>query len=143
MSDRLLTISGPSLPDRTLGYLGTPYTNFDEGIELAFREAARIAAALLRAGVEVYSPIAHSHPLSLYGDIDALDRDFWIKYQENFMSRCDVLIVAEMRGWKDSIGIAHEIAFFLRARKTIFQLDTVDMNMRRMIFSGAEMNGAT
>lgn len=138
MSERLLTISGPSMPASTLAYLATPYTKYEGGnIELAFRDAARIAAALLLAGINIYSPIAHCHPLSQYGDIDALDRDFWLKYQESMMARCDVLIVAEMKGWKESIGVKHEIAFFLRAHKTIFQLDPVGMTMRRTIFSGA------
>jgi Domain of unknown function (DUF1937). len=139
MSDRLLTISGPSLPARTLAYLASPYTFYPEGIEFAFREASRIAATLLLAGVEVYSPIAHCHPMSLYGDIDALDRDFWLKYQETMMARCDVLIVAEMKGWKESIGIAHEIKFFLERKRTIFQLDPVAMNMRRVIFPASEV----
>lgn len=128
-----LTIVGPSMPDRTLAYLATPYTNFADGIEIAFREAARICAALLQCGVESYSPIAHCHPMAIHGDLDALDRDFWLRYQETMMQRCDVLIVAQMKGWKDSLGIQHEINFFLARKRVIFTLDPVSMNMRRMI----------
>lgn len=127
----LLTIRGAGLPDRTLAYLATPYTHYKDGIEIAFREASRIAALLLIAGVEIYSPIAHCHPLAIYGDIDALDRDFWLNYQEQFMLRCDVLIVAEMDGWKDSIGMQHETNFFERAKRPIFLLNPATMIMRR------------
>lgn len=127
-----LTIVGPSMPDRTLAYLATPYTNYKDGIEIAYREAARIAGELLLSGVEVYSPIAHCHPLSIFAQIDALDRDFWLRYQEQFMARCDVLIVAQMSGWKESHGINHEINFFLTRKRVIFMLNVETMNMRRM-----------
>jgi hypothetical protein len=121
-----------SFPPGTLAYLASPYTNFKDGIEIAFRDASRIAGELLLAGVEVYSPIAHCHPLSIHAQIDALDRDFWLRYQETFMARCDVLIVAQMKGWKESVGVQHEINFFLKRKRVIFMLDPVSMNMRRM-----------
>jgi hypothetical protein len=127
-----LVIVGPSMPERTLAYLATPYTNYEKGIEWAFREASRIAGELLLAGVEVYCPMAHCHPLSIHAQIDALDRDFWLRYQEAFMARCDVLIVAQMQGWKESHGINHEINFFLTRKRVIFMLNPDTMNMRRM-----------
>lgn len=139
MSDRLLTIVGDAFPPRTLAYLASPYTNYPKSIEFAFRDISRIAAELLIAGVHVYSPIAHCHPLAIYGDIDALDREFWLNYQETFMARCDVLIVAEMESWQDSIGIQHEIAFFIRNKRTIFMLDPVTMTMRRMVRPASEL----
>lgn len=139
MTRASLTIHGPSLPSSTLAYLATPYTNYPDGIELAFREASSIAAQLLVSGVEVYSPIAHCHPMAIHGDIDALDRDFWLRYQETMMARCDVLIVAKMKDWDKSIGIQHEIAFFVRRSKTIFMLDPVTMLMHRMVQSGATL----
>lgn len=134
-----LTILGGAFPARTLAYLASPYTNFEDGIEIAFREVARLAAKLLTAGVHTYSPIAHCHPMAIHGDIDALDRDFWLQYQETMMARCDVLIVAEMKSWQKSLGIAHEIAFFLRAKRTIFQLNSTTMVMRKMVWPAAEL----
>ncbi len=128
-----LTIVGPSMPERTLAYLATPYTNYEDGIEIAFREAARITASLLTSGIEAYSPIVHCHPMATYSHLDALDRDFWLRYQETMMQRCDVLIVAQMKGWKESLGIQHEINFFLSRKRVIFTLDPTSMNMRRMV----------
>ena len=88
------------------------------------------------AGIHVYSPIAHCHPMAIHGDLDALDRDFWLRYQESMMIRCDVLIVVEMKSWKESQGIAHEIAFFLRQKRAIFNLDPLTMTMRKMVAPG-------
>lgn len=139
--ERLLTVVGDALPSRTLAYLASPYTNYPDSIEIAFRDVSRIAGKLLLAGIHVYSPIAHCHPLAIHGEIDALDRDFWLQYQEIMMARCDVLIVAEMRSWQESIGIQHEIAFFARAKRTIFQLNPVSMIMRRMVRPASELIG--
>lgn len=139
MSAALLTIVGDPLPERTLAYLASPYTNYPDSIEIAFRDVSRIAGKLLLAGVHVYSPIAHCHPMAVYGDIDALDRDFWLSYQETMMARCDVLIIAEMKSWQESIGIAHEVGFFARHKRTIFQLNPASMIMRRMVRPASEL----
>lgn len=49
-------------------YLASPYTHSDVHVrEWRFREACRAAAALLRAGITVFSPIAHSHPIAAFG----------------------------------------------------------------------------
>lgn len=116
----------------SLFYLATPYTNYPDGIEIAFREASRLCAELLKSGIEAYSPIAHCHPLAMHGDLDALDRDFWLKYQRSMMLRCDGLIVAEMIAWNESHGIRHEIEFFTKSRKPIFHLKPLDMTIRQI-----------
>lgn len=123
----------------TLAYLATPYTNYEDGIEMAFREASRLAAELLSSGVLTYSPIAHCHPMAMHGNLDATDRDFWLRYQENMMARCDTLVVAKMKGWGESLGIAHEIKFFIERRKSIWMLDPVSMTMSKMVHRGADL----
>jgi hypothetical protein len=47
------------------------------------------------------------------------------------MTRCDVLIVAHMTGWQESKGIAHEIDFFERANKSIYDLNPTTLMMHR------------
>jgi hypothetical protein len=112
-------------------YLGTPYTKYKDGIEAAFREASKLAARLLQAGIIVYSPIAHTHPIAIHGKLDAHDLSIWLPFDEAIMTRCDVLIVAHMDGWQDSKGIAYEIAFFEKANKPIFDLDVESLAMIR------------
>jgi hypothetical protein len=114
----------------TLAYLATPYARYPGGPEKAFIDAACITSRLLMAGVNVYSPITHSHSLSVYGGLKGGDHAFWLPYDELMMSRCDTLIVAHMEGWQESKGIAHEIEFFRRMRKPIF--DLVDLTTLRM-----------
>lgn len=114
-----------------LAYLATPYTRYPAGIERAFTDAAKLAARLLHAGVKVYSPIAHTHPLAVYGDLDPLDHSIWLPFDEAMMAKADVLIVARMEGWAASKGIAHEIQYFADRHKPIFDLDPVTLTMTR------------
>jgi hypothetical protein len=108
-----------------LVYLATPYTKYRAGIDAAFMDAAALAAKLLKLGVKVYSPIAHCHPMSQYGGIDPTDHSIWLPYQEVLMAKADALLVAQLQGWRESFGVAHEIEFFSKSSKPVFYLDTV------------------
>lgn len=114
-----------------LVYLATPYTKYKHGIDQAFVDASILAAKLLVAGVKVYSPIAHTHPLAMHGKLDPLDLTIWLPFDEAMMHAASVLVVAHMEGWKESDGIAHEIAFFARRSKPIFDLDPATLTMTR------------
>lgn len=117
----------------SLAYLATPYSRFPFGLEVAFIEASQIAAKLLTSGIKVYSPIAHTHPIGFYGGLDLLDLTIWLPFDEAMMERADILIVAHMQGWHESIGVKHEIAFFEREKKPIFDLDPASMKMTKRI----------
>lgn len=114
-----------------LAYLATPYSKYPGGLDAAFRDAAALAARLLVAGIAVYSPIAHTHPLAIYGDLDPLDHSIWLPFDAAMMARCDVLIVAHMDGWEQSFGVAHEIEVFQGAGKGIYDLDPATLKMTR------------
>jgi nucleoside 2-deoxyribosyltransferase len=125
---------------KSLCYLATPYSKYLGGhLERAFVDASKIAAQLLRAGIKVYSPIAHTHPLAVYGNIDPLDHSIWLPFDEAMMEAANILIVAHMDGWQDSKGIAHEIAFFEQRGKPIYDLNPETMTMAKRI-AGASGN---
>lgn len=115
------------LTEFLLVYLATPYSKYNDGIECAFRDAAALTAKLLRLGVKSYSPIAHTHPIAIYGDLDPLDHSIWLPFDEAMMKKSDALLVAQMQGWRESYGVKHEIQFFTAAGKPVFYLDTVAM----------------
>lgn len=112
-----------------LCYLATPYTKYHLGIEAAFVHACEIAARLLKQGVRVYSPIAHTHPLAIYGNLDPLDHSIWLPFDEAMMDAADCLIVARMKGWDQSYGVKHEIEFFARESKPIIHIDPVTLQI--------------
>lgn len=119
------------IPPNTLAYLATPYTKYAAGIDAAFRDASALAAELLRAGIAVYSPIAHCHPLAIHGGLDPLDHSVWIPFDAAMMDAAKVLIVAHMDGWRESFGVTHEIGVFARAGKPIYDLDPATLSMKR------------
>jgi hypothetical protein len=89
-------------------YLASPYTHPDfEVREWRFQEACRATAALLRAGLVVFSPIAHSHPIAKYGM--PTNWGFWSRVDREYLSRSDVLAVLTLPGWRASVGVRAEI----------------------------------
>ena len=104
-------------------YLGTPYSKYPAGLEAAFVEAARIAGVLIAAGLPIFSPIAHSHPIAMHGGLDPLAHEIWLRLDKHMMRAAEGLIVAEMDGWEESHGLAHEIDYFEAMDKPIFYLD--------------------
>lgn len=89
-------------------YLVSPYSHPDSAVrEKRFCEACRAAATLLSAGHAVFSPIAHSHPLVTHGL--PTDWAFWEQWGRNMLTRCDEVVVLQLDGWIDSVGVRAEI----------------------------------
>lgn len=104
-------------------YLATPYSKWPAGIEDAFRMACREAGRLIKAGVPVFCPIAHSHPIAVHGRIDPLSHGIWLAADRPLMDGACGLIVVRATGWEDSYGIAEEIKVFKAAGKPILYID--------------------
>lgn len=104
-------------------YLATPYSKYPKGIERAFTKAARITGRLIAEGVNVFSPIAHTHSVAQYADLDPLDHKIWLPYDEAIMNRMDALVVCMMEGWEASYGLKHEIRYFISLDKAVLYLD--------------------
>ena len=119
-----------------LSYLATPYSKFPRGLEAAFIEACKLTARLIETGLHVYSPIAHTHPVAIHGKLDAMDQNLWKDFDAAMLNVCRVLIVAHMDGWEESSGIAHEIEFFEKRNRPIFDLDVKSLTMVRRVAKG-------
>lgn len=126
MTDHAATAFGDKLV-----YLATPYTNYAGGHDAAFRDACRLAARLVPAGIFVYSPIAHSHVVAHFGALDKTDMGIWGLHNAAMVKRFDVLAVGQLPGWDTSAGIADEVAAFVKAGKPIYDLDPLTLLMTR------------
>jgi hypothetical protein len=104
-------------------YLATPYSKWPEGTDNAFVEAGRVAGILIRAGVSVFCPIVHTHPIAAFGNIDRFDHAIWIPADEPLMCAARGLIVCKMPGWEDSKGISMEESFFAGMGKPTVYLE--------------------
>ncbi len=115
----------------SLIYLATPYSKYPDGLTAAFEVAARFTADLLRAGLKVYSPITHTHPIAIYGNIDPLDHLIWLPFDEVIMEKSDALLVAKIPGWTTSFGIGKEIKWFRERKKPIYYIDPESLEVTK------------
>jgi hypothetical protein len=96
---------------KDLVYLASPYSKYPAGREIAFREVSRKAAELMNLGYNIFCPIAHSHPVDVYGTIEDNSHAFWLKQDFAVLQHCKLLLVYTMPGWKDSYGVNAEMEF--------------------------------
>lgn len=104
-------------------YLASPYSKYPGGTEAAFQEVCKAAAQLIAAGVPVYSPIAHTHPIALHGDMDPLDHEIWLPADMPLMKAAGGLLVLMMDTWQDSYGVSVEIGIFEGAGKPVHYME--------------------
>lgn len=103
-------------------YLASPYSRYPAGMETAYTDICGIAAQLFKAGVPVYSPIAHTHAIATIGGF-AGHFDQWKDFDEAMIAASCGLIVAMMDGWKESVGVTAEIDICKRMRKPVRYVD--------------------
>jgi len=104
-------------------YLASPYSKYHAGIEAACGVVSQNAALLIKAGIPVYCPIAHTHPIAIHGDMDPLDHSIWLPLDKPFMDAAKGLIVCMMDGWDKSYGVSVEIEEFKKAGKPIVYME--------------------
>lgn len=89
-------------------YLASPYAHPDADVrEQRFHGVCRAAAQLMKTGLVVFSPIAHSHGIAAYGL--PLGWHFWERFDCEFVARCDEVFVLMLDGWHKSEGVQAEI----------------------------------
>ena len=96
-------------------YLASPYSHSDPAVqEQRFRAACAAAAKLMSLGYVIFSPIAHTHPIALAGNLPR-GWDFWESQDQPLLEAATRLWVLTIDGWEQSKGIAAEIQF-MRAK---------------------------
>jgi hypothetical protein len=91
-------------------YLASPYSHAQAAVrDERFRAVCAQAAGMMRDGQILFSPIAHTHPILLAGELPT-GWDFWERVDRAFLRRCDCLAVLMLPGWQESVGVQAEIA---------------------------------
>lgn len=101
---RCATDGGP-----LLAYLATPYTHPEPLVmEARYRAVTKAAGVLFSLGIPVFSPITHSHPVKLSANLTTPWAD-WALYDEAIITRaCSFLLVLQLDGWAESVGVTAE-----------------------------------
>jgi hypothetical protein len=96
----------------SLVYLASPYSHADPTVrEARFQAVCAAAGRMMEAGQIVYSPIAHSHPISQTMNVSPVDHDFWLRQCFGVLEHSTKLVVLMLDGWGKSRGVAAEIVF--------------------------------
>ena len=104
-------------------YLASPYSHDDPAVrQQRFDAVCKVASELMRAGKHIFCPIAHTHPIALYGLPKGWD--FWGEYDRWFIEHCDALVVVRLPGWDESVGIRAEIELAESLGKRVEYMDT-------------------
>ena len=99
--------------DRHIGrvwYLASPYKHKDPNIRCGrARLATAATAALVEAGIWVFSPIAHSCTLVPHMSKDhGTAFKYWAEYDLAILERCGNIAVLHIDGWQQSVGVSAE-----------------------------------
>lgn len=114
-------------------YLAIPYSHENHVVRnYRFNVANRVAAVLFSRGQHVFSPISHSHPIALEGDLPK-DFGFWEEFCKKTMSMCDAVVVVISGGWEHSIGVGNEIRL---ARELGLEISFVDEKGTEVEYTG-------
>ena len=108
---------------RELWYLATAYSKDPEGITHAFDLAVRTRGMLIKAGIPVFSPIVHSHPVAVVCNIDPFDHSFWLASEEPILESATGLIMLMSSGWAQSYGMNKEFEAFRAAGKPVIYME--------------------
>jgi hypothetical protein len=103
-------------------YLASPYSHPEPCVrEERFHAVCQKAAELIREGMIVFCPIAHSHPMTVFGL--PVDWDYWEAFDRAYLSVCNELLVLTLPGWEESQGVQAEIAIMRSLGKTVRFID--------------------
>lgn len=103
------------LPADAVVYMAMPYSvgNAGSGIrKLRYELSCELSANLLELGFFVFSPITHSHPISMCMN-NSKDHNFWLKQDELYMDMCETMFIYSgiNEAWRNSYGINYEVNY--------------------------------
>jgi hypothetical protein len=116
-------------------YLASPYSHRDPEIRQKRYEAAvRASARLASAGIPVYSPIAHSHPIEVATG-GLIPHTYWMSIDLMVLPVCSKMVVLRLPGWEESKGVAKEIDAAGAAGIPVIRTDLADVVWAAEAFS--------
>lgn len=116
-------------------YLASPYTDQDFALrELRAKQVAKVAGHLIAHGYQIFCPIAHSHYIANYSEVEAASaagagyektqtHKMWMKLDLTMLEKCDRLFIYMLEGWDTSKGVEEEIQYALANDIPIAYLD--------------------
>jgi len=94
--------------EREIVYISSPYSHPDRVVVFKrFVEALRVCHWAWQNGYFAYSPIAYTHPISVF--VPNVRYEDWIKFDVELLRLCNRMWVLMLDGWETSKGVQGEI----------------------------------
>jgi hypothetical protein len=85
-------------------YLMGPYSHKDYGIrQRRYNQLTQYAAKIAHSGLTVFSPITHSHPMTLHETLPG-EWAYWKRQDEAILRICREAWQMEIKEWEQSVG---------------------------------------
>lgn len=121
-------------------YVASPYSHPAADVRYRrFREACHYTAGMMQAGNLAFSPIAHSHPIAIIGELKT-DYDTWSRWCLQMLAACDIVYVLTLPGWQNSVGVMAEINEAKRLGLSVLFVDP--MNPEETFVNPEDINAA-
>lgn len=129
-----------AVTDKGLIYLASPYSHIDTNIRDArFHAVCRAAARFMAVGCLIFSPIAHTHPIAMAGQLPT-DWEFWKAYDRAMLDAASHLWVLMLPGAMKSRGVLCEIQYMESRLKPIRYVYPTDEELQ--ITAGRQVSRA-
>lgn len=99
-------------------YVLCPYSGSTREQEYRFNIVSKYTGDLIKQGHIAFSPITHCHPIAQISGLPG-DFDFWLRFNEEFISWSEEGHVLCLPGWNTSTGINGELKMFKEQRKPV------------------------
>lgn len=96
------------VPNDGLVYLAAPYSGSDAEVKLRMQLFCLVDAQLSAEGRVTVSPLMKHFVLNHSNELGS-DWNFWKRYSQVLLSRCQYMIVVMLDGWDTSVGVRAEI----------------------------------
>jgi len=106
-------------------YISLPYSSPDPSVRAERAAVARqLMATLIAAGHVTVCPVAMNHEaMELLRTAGSPGGAYWRELESSLAAICDELVVLRATGWRESRGVAREIALFEKCGKPVRFLD--------------------
>ena len=108
-------------------YIAAPYSKLGDGQKHdVMRIVSDWAIELARKHVLCYSPLTYSSYMQLAEEIayhNTIDDAYWRTHGLKMLSGCDALLVLQIQGWEESVGVQAEIEHAMSEGKPIYQCE--------------------
>lgn len=104
-------------------YFASPYSHPNSEVrQKRFEVINSCVAELMLTGVVVYSPISHNHPIAVSNQLPT-GWEFWNRLDEVFIHHCSSILVLQLKGWRDSVGVKAELEIAKKFGKPIYYMN--------------------